>query len=101
MSGESRSLPSRPSLRYLKLEAKRRLSAGEFRALHEAQLAIAREHDLPSWTALRQLIGSQLRPASYVLPQLRWVISRFADAGGPAWAAPVIMNCDGILTIIS
>ena len=40
MSGESRSLPSRPSLRYLKLEAKRRLSAGEFRALHEAQLAV-------------------------------------------------------------
>jgi hypothetical protein len=30
MSGGSRSLPVRPSLRYLKLEAKRRLAAGEF-----------------------------------------------------------------------
>lgn len=49
---ETRSLPDRPSLRYLKLEARRRRSAGEFSALHEAQLAIARELGLSSWAAL-------------------------------------------------
>ncbi len=42
MSDQSRPLPDRPNLRYLKLEAKRRLAAGEFATLHEAQLAIAR-----------------------------------------------------------
>jgi hypothetical protein len=34
--------PGQPSLRYLKLEARHRLAAGEFGALHDAQLAIAR-----------------------------------------------------------
>ena len=48
MSESSRSLPDQPSLRFLKLEARRRLAAGEFRALHEAQLAIAREHGFSS-----------------------------------------------------
>ena len=46
MSGGSRSLPAQPSLRYLRLEAKRRLAAGEFVTLHDAQSAIAREHGL-------------------------------------------------------
>ena len=49
----TRPLPGRPSLRYLKLEAKRRLAAGEFPALHDAQLAIAWEYGQPSWTALK------------------------------------------------
>src|SRR6266705_1014791 len=49
-----RSLPARPSLRHLKLEAKRRLAAGEFATLHDAQAAIAREHGLPGWAALKQ-----------------------------------------------
>jgi CubicO group peptidase (beta-lactamase class C family) len=88
MPGGLRSLPSRPSLRYLKLEAKRRLAAGEFAALHDAQAAIAREHGLPSWTALKQLICGQPQRESHALPQLRWVIARFRDAGEPAWAAP-------------
>jgi hypothetical protein len=44
-----RTLPARPSLRHLKLEAKRRLAAGEFDTLHDAQAAIAREHGLSSW----------------------------------------------------
>jgi hypothetical protein len=44
----SRALPARPSLRHLKLEAKRRLAAGEFATLNDAQAAIAREHGLPS-----------------------------------------------------
>ena len=57
MSDQPRSLPDRPSLRYLKLEAKRRLAAGEFESLHLAQLAIAREHQQPSWTALKEAIG--------------------------------------------
>src|ERR1700677_3497051 len=63
MSGGSRSLPSRPSLRYLRLEAKRRLAAGELPALHDAYTAIAREHGLPSWTALKQQICTQAAQA--------------------------------------
>ena len=86
MPGERRSLPARPSLRYLKLEAKRRLSAGEFTALYEAQLAIAREHGLPSWAALKRLICG--RPVCHVIPQLSWVISRFAGVDGPQWSPP-------------
>src|SRR6266511_2777886 len=88
MPGGPRSLPRRPSLRYLKLEAKRRLAAGEFAALHDAQAAIAWEHGLPSWTALKQLICGQPQQESHALTQLRWVIVRFRDAGEPAWAAP-------------
>jgi CubicO group peptidase (beta-lactamase class C family) len=83
-----RPLPSRPSLRYLKLEAKRRLAASEFPALHDAQAAIAREHGLPSWTALKQLISGQPQQESRALAQLRWVIARFRDASEPAWTAP-------------
>ncbi len=85
---DQRALPSRPSLRYLKLEAKRRLRTGEFLALHEAQLAIAREHGLPSWPALKQLIARTPGTESHALTQLRWVISRFRAADGPEWAAP-------------
>jgi Beta-lactamase len=46
---ERRALPDQASLRYLKVEAKRRVAAGEFPALHHAQLAIAREHGQQSW----------------------------------------------------
>ncbi len=93
MSGGSRSLPDRPSLRYLKLAAKRRLAAGEFASLHEAQTAVAREHGLPSWAALKQacaLRSEALRsePESHALDQLRWVISRFSGADAPGWEAP-------------
>ena len=52
-----RSLPDKPSLRYLKLEAKRRLADGEFPALHDAHASIAHEHGLRSWTALKHMIG--------------------------------------------
>lgn len=88
MASAMRSLPSRPSLRHLKLEARRRLSAGEFSALHEAQLAIAREHGQPSWAGLKQFIESRSRQESHVLPHLRWVASRFREAGTPGWVAP-------------
>jgi CubicO group peptidase (beta-lactamase class C family) len=89
MSDQPRELPDQPSLRYLKLEAKRRLAAGEFATLHDAQLAIAREHGRSSWTALKQHIESQTAPpASYALDQVRWVIDRFAGAGQAGWAAP-------------
>lgn len=87
MASAARSLPSRPSLRYLKLEAKSRLTAGEFSALYEAQLAVAREHGQPSWRALKELINGQAED-SHLLPHLRWVASRFRDAGAPGWAAP-------------
>ena len=89
MPGQPRPLPGQPNLRYLKLEARRRLAAGEFSTLHDAQLAIAREHGQPSWTALKQLIESRLDELGHpALAQLRWVISRFGAAGTPGWAAP-------------
>ena len=88
MSEQSRPLPGRPNLRYLKIEAKRRLSAGEFAALHEAQLAIAREHGLSSWAALIQAVEAARGPENPALAQLHWVLARFADAGTPAWSAP-------------
>ena len=80
----SRALPARPSLRHLKLEAKRRLGAGEFVTLHDAQTAIAREHGLPNWARLKQAC-TQDGPA---LVDLRWVVERFAGAGQPGWTAP-------------
>src|SRR6266511_3255522 len=88
MPGGPRSLPDRPSLRYLKLEAKRRLAAGEFPTLHDAQAAIAGEYGLPSWAALKQLICGQPEHESHALSQLRWVIGRFREAGASAWSAP-------------
>ena len=89
MSDQPRPLPAQPSLRYLKLEARRRLGAGEFGTLHDAQLAIAREHGQPSWTALKELIDSRLAQLGHpALTQLRWVISRFGGADGPDWTAP-------------
>ncbi|NGO10594.1 hypothetical protein G5C60_24110 [Streptomyces sp. HC44] len=87
MSDRPRHLPDRPSLRYLKIEAKRRLSTGEFATLHEAQLAIAREHGLPSWTALKERIEAE-NPSSDALTHVRWVMSRFAAAGTPGWTPP-------------
>jgi CubicO group peptidase (beta-lactamase class C family) len=92
VSGRSRSLPARPSLRFLRLEAKRRLAAGEFATLHEAQAAIAWEHGLPSWAGLKQACASSQPPEpvqeSHALAQLRWLIPRFCDAGRPGWTAP-------------
>jgi CubicO group peptidase (beta-lactamase class C family) len=87
MNAPQRVLPDRPSLRYLKLEAKRRASAGELPTLHDAQLAIAREHGLPNWTALKRLVTGP-QAGCHPLAHLRWLISRFADADRPAWAPP-------------
>jgi CubicO group peptidase (beta-lactamase class C family) len=84
MSEQSRTFPGRPSLRFLKLEAKRRLAAGEFGTLHDAQLAIAREHGLPSWTALKESVSAP----GHALAQVRWVLARFAGATDPGWTAP-------------
>ena len=80
----SRALPDRPSLRYLKLEAKRRLAAGEFATLHDAQAAIARELGLPNWAALKQACTQD----SHALAQLRWIVARFSGAGEPGWMPP-------------
>lgn len=88
MSVQPRSLPDQPSLRYLKVEAKRRLSAGEFETLHDAQLTIAREHGFSSWSALRQVINAQAGPGGYASAQLNWLISRFAGADAAGWTAP-------------
>ena len=88
MTGLPRALPARPSLRHLKVEARRRVKSGEFPALYEAQLAIAREHGQPSWTALKELVCGDPRLESHALSQLNWISSRFADADAPGWAAP-------------
>jgi CubicO group peptidase (beta-lactamase class C family) len=86
MPAAPRSLPDHPDLRYLKLEAKRRHAAGEFPSLHDAQTAIAREHGLASWAALKQRVTAE--PDGHALIQLRWVMSRFGGAGEPGWTAP-------------
>src|SRR5580693_5520163 len=88
MPPRQRLLPTHPSLRYLKLAAKRRLATGEFPSLHDAQQAIAGEYGLPNWTALKDLISGQPPVRSQALPHLEWVIARFADAGEPAWTPP-------------
>ncbi|HEX4224947.1 MAG TPA: hypothetical protein VHZ97_21445, partial [Pseudonocardiaceae bacterium] len=75
MSDQSRQLPNTPNLRFLKVEAKRRLAAEEFTSLHDAQLAIAREHGFSSWTALKLAVESEQSPA---LSQVRWLVTRFA-----------------------
>ena len=80
----SRELPDRPSLRYLKLEAKRRLAAGEFPTLHDAQAAIARELGLPNWAALKQACTQD----SHAVAQLRWIVARFSGAAEPGWTPP-------------
>jgi CubicO group peptidase (beta-lactamase class C family) len=71
-------------LRHVKLEAKRRVAAGEFATLHDAQAAIAREHGLPSWAALKQACAAD-NPA---LAHVQWIVDRFRDAGEPGWTAP-------------
>jgi CubicO group peptidase (beta-lactamase class C family) len=91
VSAGSRSLPSRPSLRYLRLEAKRRLAAGEFTSLHEAQAAIAREHGRSSWAGLKQDCAAE----SHALAQVRWLIARFRTADRPGWIAPAAEELRG------
>jgi CubicO group peptidase (beta-lactamase class C family) len=85
---DSRHLPDRLSLRHSKLEAKRRLAAGEFTTLHDAQLAVAREHGMSSWAALKDHIAGADTGGGPVLAQVRWVFGRYADADEPGWAAP-------------
>lgn len=88
----SATFPERPNLRYLKLQAKRRLAAGEFTTLHDAQLAIAREHGLSSWTALKQFVESQTQAETAAdgpaLHQLRWLFARFDQADTEGWREP-------------
>ncbi len=81
-----RALPDQASLRYLRIEAKRRLAAGEFPALHAAQAAIAREHGLPTWAALKARIEQQDDGPAMI--HLRWIIARFRTANQPGWTEP-------------
>lgn len=87
MSAVPRPLPERPSLRFAKIEAKRRVAAGEFPALHAAQAAIAREYGLSSWAVFKQLCA-QVGAVSQALIQLQWIITAFRDADRPGWAPP-------------
>ena len=83
-----RDLPDRPSLRHLKLEAKRRLAAGEFTTLHDAQLAVAREHGMSSWAALKEHVVAAEAEPGHALAQVRWVFGRYGEADAPGWIAP-------------
>lgn len=83
-----RDLPDRPSLRHLKLEAKRRLAAGEFTTLHDAQLAVAREHGMRSWAALKERIAAAGASRGHALAQVRWLFGRYGGAGAPGWTPP-------------
>jgi len=87
VSGQ-RALPEQPSLRHLKLEAKRRLAAGEFSTLHGSQLAVAREHGQPSWTALKAAVDARGPAGGRAVDQLRWIAARFGDAADDGWSAP-------------
>ena len=88
MPAGQRPLPTHPSLRYLKVAAKRRLAAAEFASLHDAQQAIAGEYGQTSWAALKEFISRQPPVLSQALPHLEWVIARFADADAPTWTPP-------------
>ena len=81
-------LPENASLRYLKLEAKRRHAAGEFPTLQASQLAVAREHGQPSWSALKDLIAARGQQDGRALAQLKWIVGRFRDAAEDGWTAP-------------
>jgi len=83
-----RPLPEHASLRYLKLEAKRRLTAGEFPTLHASQFAVAREHGQPSWSALKDLIAARGQQDGRALAQVKWIVGRFRDSAGDGWTAP-------------
>jgi CubicO group peptidase (beta-lactamase class C family) len=83
---ESRKIPDHLNLRHSKLEAKRRLAAGEFITLHDAQLAVAREHGMSSWAALKEHIAAAEQ--GHALARVRWLLGRYGDADTPGWAAP-------------
>jgi CubicO group peptidase (beta-lactamase class C family) len=87
VSGQ-RALPDQASLRHLKLEAKRRLAAGEFPTLHAAQLAVAREHGQASWSALKSAVKASGPADGRAVAQLRWIVGRFRDAAEDDWTAP-------------
>jgi hypothetical protein len=85
---DSRHRPDQLNLRHSKLEAKRRLAAGEFTTLHDAQLAVAREHGMSSWAALKERITAAEAAQGQALAQVRWVFGRYGEADGPGWTAP-------------
>jgi len=88
LSDQTRAFPEQPNLRFLKLEAKRRLAAGEFATLHDAQLAVAREHGLSSWAVLKEFVTAQPGEPRPALAHVQWLVSRFRDADGAGWAPP-------------
>ena len=61
---------------------------GQFSTLHDAQLAIAREHAMSSWAALKERVVAAAAERGHALAQVRWVFGRYAEAGAPGWAAP-------------
>src|SRR5689334_24879490 len=88
MLNGSRPASSRLSLRYYQLQAKRRLAAGEFAALHEAQAVIAREQGHRSWAAFKERIVGLHEPVNPAVAQVAWLIARFRNADDPSWRSP-------------
>ena len=89
MTGPARTLPARPSLRPLKAEAGRRAKSGEF----SRSMMLSWPHRARAWPAelgWAQENSSAVSPSRKAAPcrGLRWILSRFADADDPGWAAP-------------
>jgi len=92
-------LPDRPSLEFLKNLAKDRLPemrrANPAARLADAQLAVAREHDFPSWRALRAELDRRLAAAEPDPVVQLFAAIRGGDAGivdGLLAAHPALAN---------
>lgn len=94
-SHDWRRLPDHPDLRHLKLEAKRRLSDGEFTNLQQAQRAIAQEHGVASWTQLKRLIEEKSQ--GDVAPACSFC-GKGPSETGRLFAGPGVWICDVCVT---
>jgi hypothetical protein len=86
---DSRHLPDQLNLRHSKLEAKRRLAAGEFTTLHDAQPAVARGHGMSSWAMLKEHITAAEAAQGHALAHLQPLhrAHRPPGADEPRWTA--------------
>ena len=88
MTGPARTLPARPSLRHPTAEARRRVKSGEFP--RSMMLSWPPRASMASRAGLGSRNSSAVSPSRKAAPcrGLRWILSRFADADDPGWAAP-------------
>jgi hypothetical protein len=78
----TRPLPGRPSLRYLKLEAKRRLAAGEFPALHEKRFPSLSASQVSTEQHVLLIAGI----VSGLIAIAAWLLIARASQAGKNWA---------------